>query len=68
MFIATKIHPKDLAPLEAKPGSVTIGDASKGDCASTELRSEKKDRPAINISPLWGETPNVFCCTSNLNW
>ena len=55
MFIATCAHPKDLAPLGAKPGSGTIAEAGKRDCAPTELKSKEKDRQAINVSPLWGE-------------
>jgi len=42
MFIATRIYPKDLAPLGAKPGSGTIADAGKGDCAPTELRTKER--------------------------
>ena len=42
MFIATSLHPEDLAPLGAKPGSGTIADAGKGDCAPTELRSKER--------------------------
>jgi hypothetical protein len=30
--------PKDLAPLGAKPGSGTLAEAGKSDCAPTELR------------------------------
>ena len=41
MFIGTSIHPKDLAPLGAKPDSGTIADAGEGDCAPTELRSKE---------------------------
>jgi len=33
MFIATRILPKDLAPLGAKPGRGMIAEAGKGDCA-----------------------------------
>jgi|ERR1700730_612760 len=41
MFIATRIYPKDLAPLGAKPGIGTIDDAGKGDCAPPELKSKE---------------------------
>ena len=42
MFIATSAHPKDLAPLGAKPGSGTITDSGKGDCAPPELRTKER--------------------------
>ena len=42
MFIATGIHPKNLAPLGAKPGGGTIAEAGTGDCAPTELRSKER--------------------------
>ncbi|HMJ25004.1 MAG TPA: hypothetical protein VK475_04220, partial [Pyrinomonadaceae bacterium] len=46
--------PNVLAPLGAKPGGGTLTAAGKGDCTPMELRI-KKNRQAINISPLWGE-------------
>jgi len=44
MFIATGVHPKNLAPLGAKLGSRTFAEAGKSDCAPTELR--RKERTA----------------------
>jgi len=48
---------KDLAPSGAKRDSETMGQQAK---AIALLRSfgERKDRWAINISPLWGEATN----------
>jgi len=43
----------------SETGGGTIAEAGEGDCAPTEL-GRKKDRQAINISPLWGEEPNNF--------
>jgi hypothetical protein len=63
---STSAHPKVLAPLGAKPGSGTIAEAAKA-IALLQSFGVKKDRQAINISPLWGEATKMFCCTSNLN-
>ena len=42
MFIATSVHPKDLAPLGAKPDCRAIAEAGKGDCAPTELKNKER--------------------------
>ena len=61
MFIATSIHPGDLAPSGAKPGSGTIADAAK---AIAVLRSlgVKKGQPRYKhlapLRPLSGEATN----------
>jgi len=57
MFIGMKRMLKNLAPLGAKPGSITIATRENG-CAPTERGAKKKGRLAINISPRWGEATN----------
>jgi len=52
MFIATNAHPKDLAPLGAKPGSGTIAKAGEGDCAPTELKSKERTASYKHLAPM----------------
>jgi hypothetical protein len=55
MFIATSARPRILAPLGAKPGSVTFAGAAKA-IALLQSSGVKNEPAAINISP---PTPHV---------
>jgi hypothetical protein len=60
MFIATSRASKDLRSVRSETRQRSLGEAGK---AIALLRSfgVKKDRRAINISPLWGEaTTQIF--------
>jgi hypothetical protein len=51
--------PKDFAPLGAKPGSATCR-GRQIQLRSFGASSHEKNRPAINISPRWGETAKTI--------
>jgi hypothetical protein len=66
MFIATGLHPR-FRSFRSEIRQRNIGDEGKGGFAPAERGAKKRDRTAINISPLWGEESTMFGCTSKLN-
>src|ERR1700730_52262 len=52
MFIATSAHPKDLASLGAKPGSGTIAEAGKVDCALRSLEVKRGPPSYKHLAPM----------------
>ena len=64
MFIATSVHPKDLAPLGAKRGSVTIAEAKEIAIALLRSLRIKKEWPSYKHLARMGRSDNrCFCCT-----
>jgi hypothetical protein len=52
---------KDLGPLGAKPGSGTIADAKKSDCAPTGASEQRKNRRCYeHLAPMGRSGNNVL--------
>lgn len=50
--------PSDLAPLGAKPEQRNLGRGRQKRLRSYRASEQRKNRQAINISPLWGDAVN----------
>ena len=64
MFIATGRTLKNLAPLEAKPGTGAIGDQAQA-IALLQTFGVKKERHAINLSLLCAKRQTISVSLSN---
>ena len=67
MFIATSRHPKDLAPLEAKPGSGTIDEQVKAVALPRSFGVKKGPPSYKHLAPDGAKRQTMFGCIPNLN-